>query len=163
MATIAQRMTVSAGVLAAVAAVAACTYDDRPADDPSRMDDAPSDCASIKGWSFVQSTLLPKCAGSACHDAGNASRVVVLTPAAAYESTVGVTSQTLQSMKLVEGGRPSHSFLFRKVSNTQEGACGSQGLPASQCGGSMPLNDWFSLPPEWIEETRQWIACGAKK
>lgn len=94
----------------------------------------------------MQSTLLPKCAGSSCHDPGNDRAVVVLAPTRAYESTVGIDSRTLQTMKLIDAGRPSRSFFFRKLSNTQ-----------------MPLNDWFALPPEWIEETRPWIACGAKK
>lgn len=145
------------------AQVAACSYDDRPADAPSRMDEPPADCNAIKGWSFVQSTLLPKCAGSSCHDLGNDRAVVVLAPAKAYESTVGIDSRTLQTMKLIDAGRPSRSFFFRKLSNTQTAACGAEGLADAQCGGSMPLNDWFALPPEWIEETRPWIACGAKK
>lgn len=144
-------------------ALAACSYDDRPADAPSRMDEAPADCNAIKGWSFVQSTLLPKCAGSSCHDPGNDRALLVLSQAKAYEGTVGITSQALQSMKLIEPGRPSRSFFFRKLSNTQSAACGAEGLASAQCGGSMPLNDWFALPPEWIEETRAWIACGAKK
>jgi hypothetical protein len=53
--------------------------------------------------------------------------------------------------------------LFRKLSATQEAACESRGVAAAQCGAQMPLNDWFALPEEWVEETRVWIACGAKR
>ena len=160
MAIIRRRMLLLTCVLGAVAA---CSYDDRPADDPSRLDEAPSDCGSIKGWSFVQGTLLSRCAGGGCHDPGNQRGTLTLTPASAYTSTVGIPSQTLSSMKLIEPGRPSRSFLFRKVSNTQAAACVGDGAPGAQCGNSMPLNDWFALPPEWIEETRVWIACGAPR
>ncbi len=71
-------------------------------------------------------------------------------------------STTLPSMKLVAPGRPSRSFLFRKLSATQAAVCEAEGLSASRCGQQMPLNDWFALPEAWIEETRLWIACGAR-
>lgn len=161
MVQIRQRMMVLTCVLAAV--VAACSYDNRPADDPTRLDEAPSDCGAIKGWSFVQGTVLSRCAGVGCHDAGNERGTVVLTPTSAYTSTVGINSQALPSMKLIEPGRPSRSFFFRKLSNTQAAACVGDAVPGAQCGNPMPLNDWSGIPPEWVEETRAWIACGAPK
>ncbi len=140
----------------------ACSYDDAPVSATAKMDAVPDDCATIKGWPFVRDTLLTKCSGSACHDPGNASAIVVLTPTTALQNTVGVVSRALPAMKLVEPGRPSRSFFFRKLSSTQEAACASESVTTSQCGAQMPLNDWFSLPDAWIEDTRAWIACGAK-
>ncbi|CAN5887677.1 hypothetical protein BH11MYX4_BH11MYX4_08450 [soil metagenome] len=142
--------------------VSACSFDDVPVSETAKMDAVPENCAAIKGFGFVQSTLLPKCAGSVCHDAGNTKGVVVLAPSLAYTTTVGVESRALPSMKLVEPGRPSRSFFFRKLSSTQGTACEKDLVPSSQCGGQMPLNDWFNFPEDWIEETRAWIACGAK-
>jgi hypothetical protein len=150
--------------LVVVGVASACSSTDDPADSTSsQMDIAPSDCSTIKGFSFVQSTLLPRCSGSTCHDAGNAESVVVLEPATAYEHIVGVNSRALPSMKIVEPGRPSRSFLYRKLVATQGAACENAGLAANECGKQMPLNDWFGLPEGWIEETRAWIACGAKR
>ena len=147
-----------------VGLVGACaSYDDHPRSTVSELDAPPTDCGAIKGYGYVTDTLLRKCGGSACHDPGNANGLVVLDPSVAYQNTVGIPSRLLPSMKLVEPGRPSRSFLFRKVTKSQEEACGIDGVPTKQCGAQMPLNEWFALPEEWVEETRLWIACGAKR
>jgi hypothetical protein len=156
-------LLVVSGSISALALMSACSYDDLPPSASAKMDVVPENCGAIKGWTFVHETLLPKCAGSACHDAGNERATVVLAPATAYQGTVGVESRTLPSMKLVEPGQPSRSFLYRKLSATQAAACETAGAVATKCGAQMPLNDWFALPEEWIEETRAWIACGAKQ
>lgn len=158
-----RRLLTATITLAALGLTGACaSYDDVPPSAAEKMDGAPANCATIKGWSYVRDTLLPKCAGSACHDPGNTRSVVDLTPAVAYQLTVGKDSRALPSMKLVEPGKPSRSFLYRKLTASQATACQTEGAPTSQCGAQMPLNDWFALPEEWVEETRIWIACGAR-
>lgn len=158
------RLVVAMASVGALALLCACSsYEDvPPSSTTNEMDAVPQDCGAIQGWSFVRDTLLPKCSGSTCHDSGNVHAVVVLAPSTAYQSTVRVSSQALPSMTLIEPGSPSRSFFFRKLSATQAAACQTAGAPATQCGGQMPLNDWFGLPEEWIEATRAWIACGAK-
>lgn len=149
--------------VAAIGLSSACSSTDEPGPSGStEVDVVPGDCGAIKGWAFVSAKVLPSCKGSTCHDPGNNQALVVLAPDTAYQSTVGVVSTALPTMKLVEPGRPSRSFFYRKLVATQAAACEGDGVAASTCGAKMPLNDWFGLPDEYVEETRAWIACGAK-
>jgi hypothetical protein len=157
-----RRLIVATTTLAATALACACSYDDLPPSSAAKADVVPQSCATIKGWSFVRDTVLAKCGGSACHDPGNTEAVVILAPESAYANIVGVDSRELPSMQLVEPGRPSRSFLFHKLSASQAEACETSGVNPSRCGAQMPLNDWFALPDAWTEETRAWIACGAR-
>lgn len=157
----ASRAFLAAALVAVVAPAACYSYDDRPYDDPARVDAPPADCSSIEGFAYVRDTILPTCAGDSCHSANNQQGLVVLEGENAYANVVGVSSKFFPSMKLVEPGRPSRSFFFRKISGTQESACEANDEPPENCGARMPLGAWDESPQEWLDATQAWIACGA--
>lgn len=153
-------------VASALVALAGCaSYDDSPTRKDTEalaMDEKPADCSTAKKFSELRTTLFNQCAGSTCHDPGNERNEVVFSrDATPYEAIVGVPSKTVKSFKLVEPGKPSRSFLYRKISATHIGACEAALVAANACGAQMPLNDWFGLSKETTEDTRRWIVCGA--
>jgi hypothetical protein len=152
-------------VVALLAATGCSSYDDSPTRKDTEalaMDDKPSDCGAAKTFSSLRPTLFAKCGGGTCHDPGNESNVVVFSgESTPYETVVGAPSKTVRSLKLVEPGKPSRSFLYRKISATHVAACEGAFVTPSSCGDQMPLNDWFGLAKETTEDTRRWIVCGA--
>ena len=83
-----------------------------------------------------------------CHAGASAPQGMSLEEGRAYDMIVGVASEEVPALMRVAPGDPDNSYLFHKISGTQE------------VGDRMPLD----LPPldaETIEAIRQWIEDGA--
>jgi hypothetical protein len=93
--------------------------------------------------------LFQSCGFSSCH--GGSAGAPFLTEAEdAYDSLVGVESNSKANAVLVVPGNPDQSYLIQKLENA-EGITGDAMPPSS------PLSD------EAIERIRSWIEDGAQK
>lgn len=87
-----------------------------------------------------------------CHLPGAAQADLVLFPDA-WSAVVGAPSSQ-SALLLVEPGSPDKSYLYLKLTGTQDAGDGS--------GLQMPFQQ-APLDPEQIEAIRLWIEQGAKK
>lgn len=89
--------------------------------------------------------------GNTCHindDDGN------LSLSDAYDKIVGVPSDDLPSMNLVEPGDPDASYLWRKIDNTH--------LEVGGDGAEMPRG-FLTIGKKKRERVEQWILDGAPR
>lgn len=89
---------------------------------------------------------------ASCHMTGSEPGGLKLYPSAAYGSVVGQTS-SVGSLKLVEPGQPTESYLLHKLKGTQFDV-GGEGARMPQ--GNPPLAEAL------IEDIELWIQQGAK-
>ncbi|HTN51446.1 MAG TPA: hypothetical protein VML50_03510 [Anaeromyxobacter sp.] len=96
--------------------------------------------------------LVPRCATAGCHGGQPPAFSPSYDAATSYQANVGVPSQQLPSMKLVEPGDPAGSYLVQKTRGTQAlvGGGGAR-MPVA----SSPLDDADQAALE------AWIANGA--
>lgn len=125
-------------ILSIVCFQLACEHDE--IDNPALSENSNSDlCDSSQV--YFQNDILPvftsNCAFSGCHDAGTATNGLILT---SYENII--------QSGVIEAGKPDSSELFRRITETD---------PAER----MPLGA-APLPPQLIEDIRQWILEGAE-
>jgi hypothetical protein len=101
----------------------------------------------------LQPILVASCLGAPCHDAAQPAAGLSLTDGpTSYGEMVDVASQQCGTIKLVDPGSPSNSYLIHKLVGSNPGGCFT--------GTKMPKVDQ-SLPTDEIQAFRDWIANGA--
>ena len=145
----------------------------RPATSCAPIDNAPSRATSTPSFRRdIQPIFAVSCAlSTACHgtDRGAAPQNHPLlgpSPQIAADDAMlrAMMDELLRPsekapvLRRIAPGRPQDSFLLQKVDGTY--ACGHVDCPAG-CGGRMPLVG-DPLPPETIDQIRDWILQGAQ-
>lgn len=87
-----------------------------------------------------------------CHQDSNGAGKLKLTKKDAFDNMVGVPSNQLPSMNLVEPGSPMDSYLWHKLNNTQKSVDGK--------GKRMPPGGL--LDADVLAGIEQWILAGAE-
>jgi len=95
---------------------------------------------------------VPRCASAACHGGNPPAAFPQLDAEAAYQAIVGVPSQQVSGMALVEPYEPEASYLLIKM----RGEAASVGGIATP----MPIGD-AALDPSDLAAVEAWIANGA--
>jgi OmcA/MtrC family decaheme c-type cytochrome len=112
--------------------------------------DAPLVAATFS--SIAAGILVPRCASAACHGGNPPAAFPQLDGGAARDAIVGVPSQQVSGMALVEPYDPAASYLLLKV----RGEAGTAGGVATP----MPIGD-AALDPSELAAIEGWIANGA--
>jgi cytochrome c553 len=100
---------------------------------------------------LVANVLVPKCATGGCHSGNPPIAWPALDAEVAYDAIVGVPSQQLATMNLVEPYDPACSYFVLKLRGTA-GDAGGLATP-------MPVGE--SLTEAEIQSIEAWIANGA--
>ena len=106
---------------------------------------------------------MPGCASSnMCHQGpGRSMAPLDLRPGHGYGELVGQPSTEVPAWDLVAPGDPDASYLYLKLVGRQAEACAAEGLPAMDCGKSMPSCQDCMLSERLIDAVRRWIEAGA--
>lgn len=86
----------------------------------------------------------PTCAVVACHHPIGQQSQLILTASQAYANTVNVASVEMPSLRRVQPGDPTNSYLYRKI--TGSGITGDrmpQSLPALSAAQIALVRDWI--------------------
>jgi hypothetical protein len=150
-------------VVMALLAVAACGPQEDPQDPPMQQQQqqpGQPTAATAKSFLHVNDTLQKSCAFSVCHSPhGMASSGKLDLSHDAWLALVNVAPQNAkaleQGMKLVKPCDPEHSFLFLKLSMSE------QTEQSGEYGGHMPASN-APLSAEELQLIHDWIARGAR-
>jgi len=100
-------------------------------------------------YSDIEPRIQTTCAKPGCHSAQTAAAGLVLSTGAGRANLVNVPSTELPAMKRVEPAKPDSSYLYRKLTGTQQQAGGSgEQMPL----GSPPDQDLIFRVRGWISE-----------
>lgn len=107
---------------------------------------------SAPTFSQIQAEIFStSCARSGCHVGENAPQGLDLSEGSAYDALVGVASNQVPELELIDPGSPNESYLVIKLEGADRMASGTSQMPF----GGPPLSD------EKIQQVRDWIADGA--
>jgi hypothetical protein len=103
------------------------------------------------------------CGGVHCHG-GGAGKLTIdsSNPDATYAALVNASANAQGAGLRVVPGDPSHSFLFRKLTDQLSPSEGDP-MPPPNGGAPTPPAGWTELPQDQIDIVRCWIQEGAKK
>ncbi|MEI8257285.1 MAG: hypothetical protein WCJ30_16550 [Deltaproteobacteria bacterium] len=120
-------------------------------------------CGSPSFSQEIQPILNQSCAvgGSSCHSATGTGGRLRLDPASAYAALVGVASTQVPSMRMVEAGHASASFLLNKITGDMYTAVPACSSSTMNCGTRMPMLGGQTLTDAQVALIRQWINAGA--
>jgi hypothetical protein len=117
--------------------------------DAVQADAAQGDAAAVKLSSGVQPIFTVSCASASCHGGSSPKGGMDLTSGSAHAALVGVTSLQCSSLKRVEAGSPSKSYLVQKIEGS--GSC--------FVNQKMPIGGSLTSPQ--IATIKAWIKAGA--
>jgi hypothetical protein len=120
---------------------------------PAVGDKVPVVPAEARTWSDLAANVIaPKCASAACHSGNPPAAWPALDPDVSYQEIVGIASQQLATMNLVEPYDSTSSYFVLKL----RGTAGDAGGIASP----MPIGD-SALDESEIASIEAWIDNGA--
>ncbi len=111
----------------------------------------PEEQPDIPTLSSIQPLLTQNCALSGCHAGSNALMGLDLSDGQSYANLVGVPSQEVATLQLVQPNEPDRSYLITKIEGTLEMAPGTLKMPIGRP----------ALDEQAINNIREWISHGA--
>jgi hypothetical protein len=116
----------------------------------------PRDSISYKN--NIQPVFTTSCALGGCHDATSSAQGLNLSAGASYRQLVNVPSTEQRTVKRVQPGDPTASYLVRKIKNT-EGITGTI-MPQGCLNGGTGTNGAPCLTGDQMDMISTWIlAC----
>lgn len=109
-------------------------------------------CTGKETFAAARTAMLSNCSGMGCHSAAPFAGGLDLRAANAHKNLVGVMAQAAPEKLLVKPGDPEGSFLYQKLTNTQDV---SEGSPMP--GGLA----WQEPDGAKLDVLRCWILRGA--